>query len=168
MLRKTRSTRKPGAMSSHANGRRHATARELSALRGELSPSPVVLVISTDALLRWALFEALVAAGFRVLTCHDERQTREILPKVDLEIALAVIDEESWVLTEAARDRLRQRWPDMPIVLLAHPGEGAEARAEDLQVGVVMKPFDLPHLIETVTCAVRAASQHARQAQQHA
>jgi len=120
----------------------------------------VVLVISTDGLVRWALYEALVAAGFRVLTSDDEAQTREILPKVDLELALAIIDEESWPLTEDARDWLRERWPQLPIILLAHPGDGVEERARDLQLGVLTKPFDLPHLIETVTCTIRTAARH--------
>jgi DNA-binding NtrC family response regulator len=162
MLRKTHTTRKTASMSSPASGRPRSTTRELSPPGREVFPSPAVLVVSTDGLLRWALYEALVAAGFRVLTCDDETQTRDILPKVDVEIGLAIIDEESWQVTARARGWLRAHGPQMPVILLAHPGDDMEERARELQVSFLTKPFDLPHLIETVTCTLHAAARHAR------
>src|SRR6266545_3273191 len=142
MLSKTRSTRKAGATSSPANRQGHAVARELFTTRREVFPSPAILVVSSDGLLRWALFEGLVAAGFRVLTFHDEAQTRELLPTVDADIALALVDDESWPLMQGGRDWLRAGRPDLPIMLLAHPDDGSEERAKALDVGILTKPFD--------------------------
>jgi DNA-binding response OmpR family regulator len=159
MLSKTPSARKMWAISSPA-GRLHTAARELSTMRREVFPSPALLVVSTDGLLRWALYEGLVAAGFRVLTGSDEAHTRDILAKIDLDITLAIVDGESWPMTRETRDLLRERWPHLPIILLAHPGDGLEERVKELEVGVLMKPFDLPHLIETVSCTIAAAAHH--------
>jgi DNA-binding response OmpR family regulator len=165
MLSKTHPTRKPRPTASPASRGQAAVGRELSSIDREVFPSPVVLVVSADGLLRWALYEGLVAAGFRVLTFHDEAQTREVLPTVDAPIALALVDDESWSLTQRGRDWLRAGRPGLPIILLAHPGEGSEERATALAVGILTKPFDLPHLIETVACAVRAATGHAHRAE---
>lgn len=165
MLSKTRSTHKAPRTSPAANGRPHIAARELSTTHREVFPSPVILVVSADGLLRWALYEGLVAAGLRVLTFRDEAQTRDVLPTLDSDIGLVLVDDESWSLTQVVRDWLRAGRPALPIILLAHPGEGSEERAKALDVGLLTKPFDLPHLIETVICAVRAAAGHAHRAE---
>ncbi len=118
--------------------------------RGDL-PSPVVLLVSKDSLLRWAVYEALTAAQFRVLTCSDEAQIHEILPKIAADLALAIIDDEAWPMTHSERHWLHARWPHLPIVALAHPGQGLEHRLKDLGLAdVLLKPFDVAHLVQTV------------------
>lgn len=118
--------------------------------RGVL-PSPVVLVVSEDSLLRWAVYEALTAAQFRVLTCSGEAQTHEILPKIDADLALAIVDDEAWPMTRSERRWLHARWPHLPIVVLAHPGQGLEHRLKDLGLAdVLLKPFDVAHLVQMV------------------
>jgi DNA-binding NtrC family response regulator len=117
----------------------------------EVLPSPVILVVSHDTLLRWALHEALTAASFRVLVCNDEPHAREILPKVDVDFALAIIDDESWPMTARERHWLHSLWPELPIVVLAHPDQGLEHRVEELGLAeVVLKPFDVSQLVQTV------------------
>ena len=124
--------------------------RDFSLTR-EVLPSPVILVVSNDSLLRWALHEALTAAHFRVLVCNDEAHAREILPKVDCEVALAIIDDEIWPMTSSERTFLHGLWPNLPIVALAHPGPGLEHRVAELGLTEVgLKPFDMPQLLQTV------------------
>jgi DNA-binding response OmpR family regulator len=114
-------------------------------------PSPVVLVVSHDSLLRWALYEALAAAQFRVLTCSHEAHAHEILPHVQAQFAVAVIDDDTWAITRHERDWLHRRWPDLPIVVLAHPGQGLEHRVKELELAdVVLKPFDVQDLVQVV------------------
>jgi hypothetical protein len=67
----------------HQASRTHATAiaavrrrgghpsREISRTRCGISRDPVVLVVERDNLLRWALFETLTSAGFRVLAAQS-------------------------------------------------------------------------------------------------
>jgi DNA-binding response OmpR family regulator len=117
----------------------------------EVLPSPVILVVSHDSLVRWALYEALSAAHFRVLVCNDEPHAREILPKVDVDLALAIIDDEIWPMTTSERTWLHALSPQLPILVLAQPGQGLEHRVNELGLTeVVLKPFDVPALVQTV------------------
>ena len=99
-------------------------------------PIPAVLVVSQDGLLRWALYEALTATGLRVLSCADEAHAREVLPQVQTDFALAIIDDDTWPLTRSERDWLHLLSPGMPIVMLAHPNQdpeqGLEFRVKEL------------------------------------
>jgi DNA-binding NtrC family response regulator len=131
---------------------------DFSARRREDLPTPAVLVVSHDSLLRWALYEALTAAGLRVLICSDEPHAREVLPQVDADFALAIIDDDTWPMTESEREWLRLRWPHLPIVVLAHPGQGLEHRLDELGLAeVVLKPFDVPDLVQLVERIVMAS-----------
>jgi DNA-binding response OmpR family regulator len=110
-----------------------------------------VLVVSKDSLLRWAVYEALTAAQFRALTCSDEAQAYEILPKIDVDLALAIVDDEAWPMTRSERHWLHARWPRLPILVLGHPGQGLEHRVTELGLAdVLLKPFDVAHLVQTV------------------
>jgi len=115
----------------------------------EVLPSPAVLVVSRDGLLRWALYEALTAVRLRVLACCDEAHAREILPRVDTDFALAIVDDDAWPMTRTNREWLQRRWPDLPIVVLAHSGQGVEHRTQNLGLThVVLKPFDVHDLVQ--------------------
>jgi DNA-binding NtrC family response regulator len=128
---------------------------EFSPHRREELPTPVVLVVSQDRLLRWALYEALTAANLRVLTCSDEAHARDILPHVEARFSVAVIDDDTWPLTRSERDWLHLLSPGMPIVMLAHPNQaqeqGLEFRVKELGLAeVVQKPFDIGDLVRLV------------------
>jgi DNA-binding response OmpR family regulator len=111
----------------------------------------VVLVVSKDSLLRWAVYEALTAAEFRVLTCTGEAQAYEILPRIDVDLSLAVVDDDTWPMTRSERHWLHGRWPRLPILVLAHPGQGLEHRVKELGLAdVLLKPFDVAHLVQMV------------------
>ena len=59
--------------------------------------------------------------------------------------------DESWPTTQSERRWLHARWPRLPILLLAHPGQGVEHRMKELGLAdVLLKPFDVPHLVQIV------------------
>ncbi len=157
MLRKTPATTRDHAIPSMNSRRTHALSQDFSPRGRGVLHSPAVLVVTPDSLLRWALYEALVAAHFRVLTCSDEAHAREILPKVDAQFAVAIVDDDAWAMTRSERDHLHARWPNLPILVLAHPGQGLEYRVKELGVAdVLLKPFDLAHLVQTVERVIGA------------
>jgi DNA-binding NtrC family response regulator len=158
MMRKTPSITHP----------RSATP-DFSPRRREDLPTPAVMVVSQDSLLRWALYEALTTAGLRVLSCSDEPHAREVLPQVETDFALALIDDDTWPMTKSEHEWLHLRWPHLPIVVLAHPGQGLEYRVEELGLTeVVLKPFDVPHLVQLVERIIAAPVRTRRDAEPHA
>ncbi len=145
------------SMKSPATHATRPTGAHFSPRRREVPRSPVILVVTDDSLLRWAVYEALAAAHFRILACRDEAHAREILPKVEVDLSLAIVDADIWPITARAREFLRERWPHLPILVLSHPVEGLEDRLADLDIdGLLTKPFDVPMLVETVTDMVAA------------
>jgi CheY-like chemotaxis protein len=151
MLSKIPSTRTNDAGWLVPPRRTRPSPAKFSEQRLGVLPSPVVVVVSEDSLLRWALYEALAAAHFRVLTLRDEADALELLPKVDVELALLVLDHEAWPMTRAGRDWLHGHWPHLPILVLAQPGEDLEHRLRELDVDeVLVKPFDVSRLVQTV------------------
>jgi DNA-binding NtrC family response regulator len=128
---------------------------EFSPHSREELPTPVVLVVSQDSLLRWALYEALTAADLRVLTCSDQAHARDILPHVEARFSVAVVDDDTWPMTRSERDWLHLLSPGIQLVLLAHPNQareqGLEQRIKELGLAeVVHKPFDIGELVRLV------------------
>jgi DNA-binding response OmpR family regulator len=156
MTRKAAAPRTPtrDPASERQNG--HHGPRELSPTRHEKSLSPVILVIERDSLLRWALFETLVEAGFRVLATPGSPCAEAWLQQIEQNVSLALVDDTSWPLPPAARAVLHDRWPTLPIVVMLHSDDaGLEARTrEHGATDILVKPFDLPdlvHLVERLT-----------------
>jgi DNA-binding NtrC family response regulator len=123
---------------------------EISHIRRGISPDPVVLVVERDALLRWALFETLTSAGFRVLPASCSHCAEARIRQIAQNLSLAVIDDDAWPLTASARAALQARWPALPIVVMLHGQDPAiEARTrEHGATEVLVKPFDLPALVD--------------------
>ena len=154
------------ALASHRRTR--PPGPDISTLERGVLPSPVIVVVSDDSLLRWALYEALVAARFRVLPCSDEAHARELLPQVDVRPALAIIDDEAWPMTVRERTWLHALWPDLPILVLAHHGQDLEHRVTELGLAdVLIKPFDVSHLVQTVERLIAAQPALAHDAAHH-
>jgi hypothetical protein len=67
-------------------------------------------------------------------------------------------------MTARERSWLHALWPHLPILVLAHPGLGLEHRVEELGLaGVLLKPFDVSHLVQTVERLVPAQATTAHQ-----
>jgi DNA-binding NtrC family response regulator len=131
---------------------RSCRSREISHIRRGISRDPIVLVVERDALLRWALYETLASAGFRVLTAPGSACAEAWLRQIDQDVALALVDDDVWPLAPTTRALLRERWPSLPMVVMLHGQNPAvEARArENGATEVLVKPFDLPDLVGLV------------------
>jgi DNA-binding NtrC family response regulator len=123
---------------------------EISHRRREISRAPVVLIVERDALLRWALYETLTTAGFRVLAAPGTACAEAWLHQIDQELSLALIEDDVWPLPGRVKAPLDARWPALPIaVMLLGENPAIEARVrEHGATEVLVKPFDLPDLVE--------------------
>jgi len=119
--------------------------------------APVVIVVDDEALLRWAVAESLMAAGYAVwqaenaadaYRCLDRAQSSPIVVVLDLKLP------DSSDLS-VARKIMGQR-PDAPVIMMTAHGS-AQDKAEAEAAGVykfIQKPFDLSEM----TAVVREAS----------
>ena len=145
----------PGAVGqTPSDGPRSRSCRsgEISHIRRGISRDPIVLVVERDALLRWALYETLTSAGFRVLAAPGSDCAEAWLRQIDQDLSLALIDDDAWPLTSTARGVLQARWPALPIVVMLH-GENPAIEAKTRELGateVLVKPFDLPDLVDLI------------------
>jgi DNA-binding response OmpR family regulator len=125
---------------------------EISHIRRGISPEPVVLVVERDTLMRWALFETLSSAGYRVLAAPCSHCAESWIRQIEQDLSLALIDDDAWPLTPSARGALQARWPTLPIVVMLH-GEDPAIEARTREHGateVLVKPFDLLELVDLV------------------
>jgi DNA-binding NtrC family response regulator len=125
---------------------------EISHIPRGISRDPIVLVVEWDGLLRWALYETLNDAGFRVLAAPTSVCAETWLRQIDHDVSLALIDEDAWPLPPAVGAVLKNRWPSLPIVAMHH-GEHPALEARTRALGateVLVKPFDLPDLVTVV------------------
>jgi hypothetical protein len=74
---------------------------EISHIPRGISRDPVVLVVERDGLLRWALYETLNDAGFRVLAAPTSACAETWLRQLDQDVSLALVDEDAWPLKPA-------------------------------------------------------------------
>lgn len=128
------------------------------------APAPAILIVERDELLRWALYETLREAGYRLLPVRDELRAKELLDHLPVPFAAAVIDEEAWSMTGTGDAWLRERWPGLPILVLAD--EALPALAEHVrQMGfadLMVKPFEIAELRTRVARLVRLGRRSGR------
>jgi DNA-binding response OmpR family regulator len=168
MLSKHAAPRTLAKASGDAHQKRSCRPGEISHIRREISRAPVVMIVERDNLLRWAFYETLSTAGFRVLAAPGSACAEALLRQIDQELSLALIEDDVWPLPRAVKAVLDARWPTLPIVVMLHGENPAiEARArEHGATDVLVKPFDLPELVDLVErltsdihpAAARAAS----------
>jgi len=152
MLSKYPALRSHAKVSGGVRQHRPCRSGEISHIRHGISPDPIVLVVERDALLRWALYETLASAGFRVLTAPGSDCAEALLRQIDQDLSMALIDDDAWPLTPSARAVLEKRWPALPMIVMLH-GEDAAIEAEVRKHGateVLVKPFDLPDLVDLI------------------
>jgi len=119
--------------------------------------APVIIVVDDEALLRWAVAESLMAAGYSVrqaecaadaVRCLDKAKDSPLVVVLDLKLP----DSSDLSL---ARRIIAER-PDAPVILMTAHGS-AQDKAEAEAAGVykfIQKPFDLAEM----TAVVREAT----------
>jgi two-component system nitrogen regulation response regulator GlnG len=125
---------------------------EISHIRRGISRDPVVLVVERDGLLRWALYETLTDAGFRVLTAPSCACAESWLRQIDQALSLVLVEDDLWPLARSVRALLEARWPGLPVVVMAQSDDPSlESRMrEHGATEVLVKPFDLPDLVAVI------------------
>src|SRR5262245_30229341 len=111
----------------------------------ENSRNPVVLIVERDRLLRWALYEVLCADGFRVITAPAPASAVWLLDRIEQDVHLAIVDDDSWAMTAQTRATLQRRWPALPIIVTMSaddPAVAARARKHGA-AELLIKPFEL-------------------------
>jgi DNA-binding NtrC family response regulator len=120
---------------------------------------PTVLVVDDEPLIRWALTEALSAAGYPTLQAATGAETRTSLAEtrtralvVMLDLRLADVHDLSLV-----RDVRRLR-PDAPLIVMSAHGtaEDAEQVLEAGAIDFLTKPFDMIDAVGAVDRACKA------------
>jgi len=131
------------AMSSGTTG---STARQ---------PSPVVLVVDDEELIRSLLVEDLMDAGFETLEAGDATEALKILEeRRDLSVLVTDVRMPGEMNGYFLAKRVRERWPYVQIVLVS--GHAAPSRRElGFDCDFLVKPFANDELVRTVKARVR-------------
>jgi two-component system nitrogen regulation response regulator GlnG len=137
-----------------------AAYREKISMDREIHRVPTVLVVDDEALIRWALTEALSAAGYSTIQAATGAETLTNLAEngdrplvVLLDLRLSDVHDLSLV-----RDVRRLR-PDAPLIVMTAHGtvEDAEQVLAAGAVAFLTKPFDMTDAVGAVDRAWRAA-----------
>jgi len=119
--------------------------------------APVILVVDDEALLRWAVAESLMTAGYAVLQAENAADAVLCLERGKSSPLVVVLDlklPDSDDLSLARR--IMAERPDAPVIIMSAHG-AAQDKAEAEAAGVykfIQKPFDLSEM----TAVVRAAA----------
>ena len=118
-----------------------------------------VLVVEDETLIRWAVAEALTAAGHTVLEAPDAATALQVVAETPQPLDAVLLDlrlPDSSDLSLLAA--IRRNTPSSAVVMMtAHgtPEDAADARALGA-FEVVEKPFDVQRLEQVVVAAWRA------------
>jgi len=124
-----------------------------------------VVLAEDDSAMRDMLATVLSEAGYQVTTANDGLELNDLLH----EPAVARFD---LIVTDINMpggsgldviERLRQNGDDTPVILVtAFPQEHTRARAHELGLRLLAKPFELDTLRAAVDWAIRANAPHQR------
>jgi two-component system response regulator HydG len=120
---------------------------------GQALDQPLVLVVDDDHDLCANLWDLLREGGYRVAVAHNEREATAQLAQATFRVVL--IDMKLPEANGAAIYRLvRQANPQArAVVITGHRSEMEEQVRQILEAGaeaVCYKPFDVPHLLDTL------------------
>ncbi len=115
--------------------------------------APVIIVVDDEALLRWAVAESLMAAGYAVRQAESAADAVRCLEQTKSSPLVVVLDlklPDSSDLSLARR--IMADRPDAPVIMMTAHGS-AQDKAEAEAAGVykfIQKPFDLSEMTTVV------------------
>jgi DNA-binding NtrC family response regulator len=122
-------------------------------MTGEKPPTPTVLIVDDEPLIRWSLTEGLTEGGYTVRQAATGAEARTALGARPGEPLVVLLDLRLPDVTDLSLLReIRERMPQVPVILITAHGTPEDAR-EARKLGVfriVSKPFDVTAVVELV------------------
>ena len=120
------------------------------------TPTPSVLVVDDEALIRWSLSEALADAGYTVIAAATGAEVRRALVREPRQPLVVLLDLRlPDVRDHSLLEEVRRIRPDAPVVVMtAHGTDGDADYARAMGAFTfVNKPFELNDMVALVSRA---------------
>jgi DNA-binding NtrC family response regulator len=127
-------------------------------------PTPSVLVVDDEWLIRWALSEGLAESGYLVRQAGTAAEVRKGLPSFESEPLVVVLDLRLPDMSDfSLLEEIRVKRPNAPIIMMTAHGTAEDAKqAKSLGASAfVSKPFDVGEMVRIVGAAWRQQTMHA-------
>lgn len=125
----------------------------------EKLPTPTVLVVDDEPLIRWSLSEGLTEAGYAVRLAANGAEARAVLGGAAGTPMVLLLDLRLPDVADLSLLReVRTRWPKVRVVMMTAHGSAEDAeRARDLgALKFVDKPFDVSEMVKIIDEAWRS------------
>ena len=122
----------------------------------EKVPTPVVLIVDDEALIRWSLSEGLTEFGYVVRLAGTAAEARAVLASFGDEPLVVVLDLRLPDMADLSLlKEIRAKRPDVPVIVMSAYGTAEDAK-QAIALGVskfVGKPFDVGEMVRIVGSA---------------
>ena len=122
----------------------------------EKMPTPIVLVVDDEALIRWSLGEGLAELGYAVRMAGSAAEAREALASCGEDPLVVVLDLRLPDMADLSLlQEIRTRRPDAPVIMMTAHGSASDA-SQATALGAwkfVGKPFDVGEMVQMVGAA---------------